>query len=176
MLATAEFMSFCSMSIMAPFYPKEAANKGMTESMAGFVFGYYALVAFISSPIFGKVVSFKQYCNIFCFNSYVVVCFSCLGQELSFYLYAVCCCQASATYFLGKFHNIVQFYCICCKKKVTNNINFKNSQRLNCQRDPTCNVNYMYIICYRWHYLKNNTGTQKQSLEREGRPIYFHVF
>ncbi|KAJ8960835.1 hypothetical protein NQ318_020131 [Aromia moschata] len=57
MLGTADFMSFCSMSIMAPFYPKEAASKGMTESMAGFVFGYYALVVFLSSPIFGKVVS-----------------------------------------------------------------------------------------------------------------------
>ncbi|KAG5892968.1 hypothetical protein JTB14_015013 [Gonioctena quinquepunctata] len=56
MLAAAEFTSFCSMSIMAPFYPQEAANKGMTESMAGFVFGYYALVIFISSPIFGKIL------------------------------------------------------------------------------------------------------------------------
>lgn len=57
MLASADFMSYFSMSIMAPFYPKEAANKGMSESMAGFVFGYYALIVFISSPIFGKVVS-----------------------------------------------------------------------------------------------------------------------
>ncbi|KAJ8978906.1 hypothetical protein NQ317_008885 [Molorchus minor] len=56
MLGAADFMSFCSMSIMAPFYPKEAANKGMTESMAGFVFGYYALVVFLSSPIFGKLL------------------------------------------------------------------------------------------------------------------------
>lgn len=56
MLATADFMSFCSMSIMAPFYPKEAASKGMSESMSGFIFGYYALVVFLSSPIFGKIV------------------------------------------------------------------------------------------------------------------------
>lgn len=57
MLAAADFMSFCSMSIMAPFYPQEATNKGMTESMAGFVFGYYALVVFLSSPVFGKIVN-----------------------------------------------------------------------------------------------------------------------
>ncbi|XP_049821942.1 MFS-type transporter SLC18B1-like [Aethina tumida] len=56
MLAAADFMCFCSMSIMAPFYPQEAANKGMTESMAGFVFGYYALVVFLTSPIFGKIL------------------------------------------------------------------------------------------------------------------------
>lgn len=57
MLGAADFMSFCSMSIMAPFYPKEAANKGMTESMAGYIFGFYALVVFVSSPVFGKIVS-----------------------------------------------------------------------------------------------------------------------
>ncbi|XP_028131400.1 MFS-type transporter SLC18B1 isoform X1 [Diabrotica virgifera virgifera] len=55
MLMTADFMCYCSMSIMAPFYPQEAANRGMTQSMAGFVFGYFALVIFISSPIFGKI-------------------------------------------------------------------------------------------------------------------------
>jgi MFS family permease len=56
MLAAVDFMSFCSMSIMAPFYPQEAATKGMTESMAGFVFGFYALVVFLSSPVFGKIL------------------------------------------------------------------------------------------------------------------------
>lgn len=56
MLATVDFMSFCSMSIMAPFYPKEAAMKGMTESTAGFVFGFYAFIVVISSPFFGKVI------------------------------------------------------------------------------------------------------------------------
>ncbi|KAJ8920986.1 hypothetical protein NQ315_015781 [Exocentrus adspersus] len=56
MLGAADFMSFCSMSIMAPFYPQEAANKGMTESMAGYIFGFYALVVFVSSPVFGKVL------------------------------------------------------------------------------------------------------------------------
>lgn len=60
MLATVEFMSYCSMSIMAPFYPREASKKGMSESMAGFVFSFYALVIFVSSPIYGKVVSEYQ--------------------------------------------------------------------------------------------------------------------
>ncbi|XP_022912884.1 MFS-type transporter SLC18B1-like [Onthophagus taurus] len=56
MLATVEFTSYCSMSIMAPFYPREATAKGMSETLAGFVFSFYALVVFLSSPIFGKVL------------------------------------------------------------------------------------------------------------------------
>lgn len=55
-LALVDFMSFCSMSIMAPFFPKEAAEKGMSDTMSGFVFSFYALVMFISSPIFGKIL------------------------------------------------------------------------------------------------------------------------
>lgn len=45
------------MSIMAPFYPKEAASKGMSETTAGFVFSFYALIMFLFSPVFGKIVS-----------------------------------------------------------------------------------------------------------------------
>ncbi|XP_017769285.1 PREDICTED: MFS-type transporter SLC18B1-like [Nicrophorus vespilloides] len=56
MLATVEFSSYCSMSIMAPFYPREARDKGMSESLAGFVFSFYALIIFVSSPIFGKIL------------------------------------------------------------------------------------------------------------------------
>ncbi|XP_076257050.1 MFS-type transporter SLC18B1-like isoform X1 [Rhynchophorus ferrugineus] len=55
-LAAADFMSFCSMSIMSPFYPAVAMKKGMSETMSGFVFGYYALVVFLSSPVFGKIL------------------------------------------------------------------------------------------------------------------------
>lgn len=60
MLASAEFMSFCSMSIMSPFFPAESAKKGVSESVSGLIFGVYALVIFLSSPVFGKVVSFYQ--------------------------------------------------------------------------------------------------------------------
>ncbi|XP_025834587.1 MFS-type transporter SLC18B1 isoform X2 [Agrilus planipennis] len=44
------------MSILAPFFPKESSQRGMSETVAGFVFSFYALVIFISSPIFGKLV------------------------------------------------------------------------------------------------------------------------
>ncbi|XP_050504138.1 MFS-type transporter SLC18B1-like isoform X1 [Diabrotica virgifera virgifera] len=55
-LALVDFMSFCSMSIMAPFFPREAFEKGMSDTMTGFVFSFYALVMFLSSPIFGKIL------------------------------------------------------------------------------------------------------------------------
>lgn len=44
------------MSIMAPFFPKEAAEKGLSDIATGFVFSFYALVMFLTSPIFGKIV------------------------------------------------------------------------------------------------------------------------
>ncbi|XP_071452139.1 MFS-type transporter SLC18B1-like [Hetaerina americana] len=55
-LALVDFVSFCSMSVMAPFFPKEAAFKGMTNTTSGFVFSFYALVMFLSSPLFGKLI------------------------------------------------------------------------------------------------------------------------
>lgn len=55
-LALADFIGFCSMSIMAPFFPREATEKGLSETMSGFVFSFYALVVFLTSPIFGKIL------------------------------------------------------------------------------------------------------------------------
>lgn len=56
-LALVDFISFCSMSIMAPFFPKEASEKDMSNTLSGFVFSFYALVMFLTSPVFGKIVS-----------------------------------------------------------------------------------------------------------------------
>lgn len=56
-LALVDFISFCSMSIMAPFFPKEASEKQMSNTLSGLVFSFYALVMFITSPVFGKIVS-----------------------------------------------------------------------------------------------------------------------
>ncbi|XP_026484809.1 MFS-type transporter SLC18B1-like [Vanessa tameamea] len=53
-LALVDFMSFCSMSIMAPFFPREATDKGLSETMCGIVFSFYAVVMFLTSPFFGK--------------------------------------------------------------------------------------------------------------------------
>ncbi|XP_066258755.1 MFS-type transporter SLC18B1-like [Euwallacea similis] len=56
MLALVDFFCFCSMSIMAPYFPKEAAEKGLSATMSGIVFSFYALVMFLSSPVFGKII------------------------------------------------------------------------------------------------------------------------
>lgn len=62
-LALVDFMSFCSMSIMAPFFPREAEIKGLSDTLSGFIFSFYALVMFLTSPIFGKIVT-KFHVNI----------------------------------------------------------------------------------------------------------------
>ncbi|XP_023209760.1 MFS-type transporter SLC18B1-like [Centruroides sculpturatus] len=56
-LCLVNFTSFLSMSIIAPFFPKEAEMKGMRESVSGIIFSVYALVLMVMSPIFGKLVS-----------------------------------------------------------------------------------------------------------------------
>jgi len=44
----------------------QAANKGMREAVAGFVFSIYALIVMLSAPVFGKIVSiFVIVFNIF---------------------------------------------------------------------------------------------------------------
>ncbi|XP_049888020.1 MFS-type transporter SLC18B1-like [Pectinophora gossypiella] len=53
-LALVDFMSFCSMSIMAPFFPREAQLKGLSDTTCGLVFSFYAVIMFITSPLFGK--------------------------------------------------------------------------------------------------------------------------
>lgn len=56
MLAIGDFMSVCSMSIISPFYPAVSAEKGVPGSVSGLIFAVYALVMFLSSPVFGKVL------------------------------------------------------------------------------------------------------------------------
>lgn len=55
-LCLVDFTSFLSMSIIAPFFPREAASKGMREAVSGFVFSIYALIVMLTSPIFGKLL------------------------------------------------------------------------------------------------------------------------
>lgn len=55
-LCLVNFTSYISYSVIAPFYPQEAALKGMREAVSGFVFSVYALTMMIFSPIFGKLV------------------------------------------------------------------------------------------------------------------------
>ena len=55
-LAMISFTSMLAMAIIAPFFPKEAAMKGMPESVNGMVFSVYALVLMLFSPLMSVVI------------------------------------------------------------------------------------------------------------------------
>jgi len=40
------FTSFCCLSILAPFFPKEAQKKGVTVTVIGLIFSVYAFIIF----------------------------------------------------------------------------------------------------------------------------------
>ncbi|XP_071484799.1 MFS-type transporter SLC18B1-like [Diadema antillarum] len=55
-LAVVSIADLMLYSVLAPFFPIEAAKKGVSTTVSGLVFGVYALVGFVSSPIIGKYV------------------------------------------------------------------------------------------------------------------------
>ncbi|XP_065200984.1 MFS-type transporter SLC18B1-like [Planococcus citri] len=57
-LGSIDFIGFCSMSVMAPFFPSEAEKKGMDVANAGYVFSFYALIMFLTAPFFGKIMPY----------------------------------------------------------------------------------------------------------------------
>ncbi|XP_065334517.1 MFS-type transporter SLC18B1-like [Cloeon dipterum] len=56
-IGSVHFGSSICISLQAPFYPQEAESKGGTATEYGLVFGVFELVAFLSSPIFGKYLA-----------------------------------------------------------------------------------------------------------------------
>jgi len=55
-LAMAELTSQMCLSIMAPFFPSEANEKGVSNTLSGWIFAVFALVQFAISPLFGRVI------------------------------------------------------------------------------------------------------------------------
>ncbi|RWS05685.1 MFS-type transporter-like protein, partial [Dinothrombium tinctorium] len=55
-LAFLSFATFASVSIIAPFFPREASQKGMTESVSGMVFAVYGFLLMLMSPVMGKIL------------------------------------------------------------------------------------------------------------------------
>lgn len=55
-LIYANFWMAASVSLQAPFFPREAELKGATPSQYGLVFGVFELVVIIMSPIYGKLI------------------------------------------------------------------------------------------------------------------------
>ncbi|KAI8508592.1 hypothetical protein Bbelb_136910 [Branchiostoma belcheri] len=52
------FAGSCSFSVIAPFFPKEALQRGASQVTVGFVFSCFAIVSFLSAPIFGKYITY----------------------------------------------------------------------------------------------------------------------
>lgn len=44
-------------SLISPFFPPEAEDKGVSSTVVGLIFGSYELVIFATSPIYGSIVS-----------------------------------------------------------------------------------------------------------------------
>ena len=56
-LSFAAFLAGIAGSLQAPFYPKEAENKGVNEAQVGIVFALYHFTIFTTSPFFGRNVT-----------------------------------------------------------------------------------------------------------------------
>jgi len=54
-LACAEFLGGCTLSILAPFYSKEAEDHGLTVSQSGIVFASIFILQIIFVPVFGNL-------------------------------------------------------------------------------------------------------------------------
>ena len=53
-LGTSIFLAGCTLSILAPFYSKEAEDHGMSVTSSGVVFASAFVLQIVSTPIFGK--------------------------------------------------------------------------------------------------------------------------
>ncbi|KAL3889994.1 hypothetical protein ACJMK2_002303, partial [Sinanodonta woodiana] len=62
-------------SLLAPFFPAEAQQKGATPTEVGLVFGVFQLVIFVSSPVFGNFIT--KIGAKFMFVTGIMVCGSC---------------------------------------------------------------------------------------------------
>ncbi|CAD5227396.1 unnamed protein product [Bursaphelenchus okinawaensis] len=57
MLAVANLCSTVAFSCIAPFYPTEAKQKGMSSTKIGIIFGVFELVMFVTAPLLGKYMT-----------------------------------------------------------------------------------------------------------------------
>ena len=61
------------MSLLPPFYPMEAEQRGATSGQYGFVFGSANLAAFISAPLFGRFGGIIGVKLVYNFSAYLQV-------------------------------------------------------------------------------------------------------
>ncbi|XP_077990766.1 MFS-type transporter SLC18B1-like [Glandiceps talaboti] len=55
-MCLANLSDFLMYSVLAPFFPTEAQHKGASTFEVGLIFGVYAFVVFVCSPLFGKLI------------------------------------------------------------------------------------------------------------------------
>ncbi|XP_045181546.2 MFS-type transporter SLC18B1-like [Mercenaria mercenaria] len=72
-------LSFLSLSILAPFFPIEADKKDVNSTISGWIFGVFALVQFLTSPLFGRLLPV-----VGCRFMYIAGLFMCGGCTLLF--------------------------------------------------------------------------------------------
>ena len=53
-LGASIFLAGCTLSILAPFYSKEAEDHGMSVTSSGLVFASAFVLQIVSTPMFGK--------------------------------------------------------------------------------------------------------------------------
>ncbi|KAL3889785.1 hypothetical protein ACJMK2_002113 [Sinanodonta woodiana] len=51
-----DLLIYLSLSILAPFFPEEAKSKNVSDTVSGWVFGIFALIQFLFSPVIGKLM------------------------------------------------------------------------------------------------------------------------
>ncbi|KAK3578255.1 hypothetical protein CHS0354_011578 [Potamilus streckersoni] len=51
-----DLLIYLSLSILAPFFPEEAKSKNISDTVSGWVFGVFALIQFLFSPVIGKLM------------------------------------------------------------------------------------------------------------------------
>ncbi|XP_052085589.1 MFS-type transporter SLC18B1-like isoform X2 [Mytilus californianus] len=55
-ISLCSFLSYLCLSLIAPFFPSEAASKNVSNSVSGWIFGIFALTQFLISPVSGKLL------------------------------------------------------------------------------------------------------------------------
>ncbi|KAL2098896.1 hypothetical protein ACEWY4_005376 [Coilia grayii] len=55
-MSSINFSSMISYSVLAPFFPNEAKRKGVSQTVIGLIFGWYALCVLVGSLLLGKYI------------------------------------------------------------------------------------------------------------------------
>ncbi|XP_068717087.1 MFS-type transporter SLC18B1-like [Montipora capricornis] len=97
--------TFSAITLYLPFFPSEARDKGVSETVVGFIFGTYPFVIFVSSPLFGHLIpkyndAFVLFTGIAVFSGSQIL-FGFSGMISDETVFAVVCFALRATSGMG---------------------------------------------------------------------------